>query len=72
MTDGLSMVEFKCHPADPALETCKQAILLGADLIVLGAHRRHNKASLCRVGYIGTTILENAPCPVLLVPCEEN
>ena len=68
MANRLSTVRFRCHPADPALETCRLATLIGADLILLGAHRYPGKASVCRVGYVGTTILENAPCPVLFVP----
>ena len=64
-------VSFKCIPADPALMTCKMARDLGTDLIVLGCHQLPEKMCLGRVDYIGMTILEKAPCPVMLVPlCE--
>lgn len=67
----LKKVSFKCMPADPALEVCKQAIQINADLIVLGCHQLPEKMCLGRVDYIGITILEKAPCPVMLVPlCE--
>ena len=59
---------FICVPADPALNTCKMARELDVDLIILGCHQLPEKMSLGRVDYIGMTILEKAPCPVLLVP----
>ena len=58
-------------PADPALEVCKQAIQINADLIILGCHQLPEKLSLGRVDYIGITILEKAPCPVMLIPLSE-
>ncbi len=62
---------FKCLPADPALMTCRMARDLGVDLIILGCHQLPQKMCLGRVDYIGMTILEKAPCPVMLVPlCE--
>jgi len=64
-------VSFICLPADPALATCKMAREMNADLIVLGCHQLPEKMCLGRVDYIGMTILEKAPCPVMLVPlCE--
>jgi nucleotide-binding universal stress UspA family protein len=64
-------VSFTCLPADPALATCKMARELDVDLIVLGCHQLPEKMCLGRIDYIGMTILEKAPCPVLLVPlCE--
>ncbi len=64
-------VSFKCLPADPALMTCKMARELGVDLIILGCHQLPEKMCLGRVDYVGMTILEKAPCPILLVPlCE--
>lgn len=64
-------VAFKCIPADPALEVCKQARNIPADLIVLGCHQLPEKMCMGRIDYVGMTILENAPCPVMLVPlCE--
>ena len=62
---------FICVPADPALKTCKMARELNVDLIILGCHQLPEKMCLGRVDYIGMTILEKAPCPVMLVPlCE--
>ena len=62
---------FICLPADPALKTCKMAREFNVDLIVLGCHQLPEEMCLGRVDYIGMTILEKAPCPVLLVPlCE--
>ena len=64
-------VSFTCLPADPALMTCKMAREMNADLIILGCHQVPEKMCLGRVDYIGMTILEKAPCPVMLVPlCE--
>jgi nucleotide-binding universal stress UspA family protein len=62
---------FRYMPGDPALEVCKQAILINADLIILGCHQLPQKMPLGRVDYIGITILEKAPCPVMLVPLSE-
>jgi nucleotide-binding universal stress UspA family protein len=62
---------FICLPADPAMKTCKMARDLNVDLIILGCHQLPEKMCLGRVDYIGMTILEKAPCPVMLVPlCE--
>ena len=67
----LENVSFTCLPADPALATCKLARETNVDLIVLGCHQLPKKMSLGRVDYIGMTILEKAPCPVMLVPLNE-
>jgi len=64
----LKNISFKCRPADPALEACKLARDLQADLLVLGCHSRKEKMCMGRIDYVGMTILENAPCPVMLVP----
>ena len=62
---------FICLPADPAMKTCKMAREMNVDLIILGCHQLPEKMCLGRVDYIGMTILEKAPCPVLLIPlCE--
>lgn len=68
LVENLGKVTFKCMPADPALEVCRLAIQIKADLIVLGCHQIVEKISLGRVDYVGITILEKAPCPVMLVP----
>ena len=64
----LQNVSFKCLPADPALEVCKMARNISADLIILGCHQLQEKIGMGRVDYVGMTILEKAPCPVMLVP----
>ena len=61
-------VTFNSRPADPALHVCKLAHTLPADLIVLGCHQLSEKISMGRLDYVGVTILEKAPCPVMLVP----
>jgi nucleotide-binding universal stress UspA family protein len=68
---GTSAVAIDYFPADPALEVCRIAGNIGADLIVVGCHQPHRRYSLGRVDYIGMTILEKAPCAVLLVPLIE-
>ena len=65
-------VTFKCRPTDPAMHVCKLAQTLPADLIVLGCHQFSEKISTGRLDYVGVTILENAPCPVMLVPYSKN
>ena len=60
--------KFECAPADPGLEICKMARRIGADLILMGSHNDSEKPNLSRVNYVGMTILEKAPCPVMLVP----
>ena len=64
----LKNVTFNSQPADPALQVCKLAHSLPADLIVLGCHQLSEKISMGRLDYVGVTILEKAPCPVMLVP----
>ncbi|MBW2412259.1 MAG: universal stress protein [Deltaproteobacteria bacterium] len=68
LVGDLDNVTYKCMPADPGLEVCRQAIQLDADLIVLGCHQLPEKISLGRIDYVGITILEKAPCPVMLIP----
>jgi len=69
---SLPNVTFNCRPADPALQVCKLAHMLPADLIVLGCHQLSEKISMGRLDYVGMTILEKAPCPVMLVPYVET
>ncbi len=68
LLERLKNVSFKCLPADPALEVCKIARNIKADLIVLGCHQLPEKMCMGRIDYVGMTILEKAPCPVMLVP----
>ena len=65
---GFNNVTFGCLPADPALETCKIARLDKTDLIILGSHQIPEQSYISRVDYVGMTILEKAPCPVMLIP----
>ena len=64
----LQNVTFTSRPADPALHVCKLAHELPADLIVMGCHQLSEKISMGRLDYVGVTIMEKAPCPVMLVP----
>jgi nucleotide-binding universal stress UspA family protein len=65
-------VTFKCMPADEALDVCRQAMKINADLIILGCHQLSDRASMGRVDYVGSTILEKAPCPIMLIPYSEK
>jgi nucleotide-binding universal stress UspA family protein len=60
--------KFGYSPTDPGLEICKIARQIQADLILLGCHDELDKQSIARLDYVGMTILEKAPCPVMLVP----
>ena len=71
LTKGLDQVRFESLPGDPAMAVCRIARETKADLILLGCHKRSNETPLVRVDYVGSTILEKSPCPVLLVPLIE-
>jgi nucleotide-binding universal stress UspA family protein len=60
--------EFICLPDDPAMGICTLATDLRADLIILGEHQTARQYSLGRLDYIGMTVVEKAPCPVMIVP----
>ena len=64
----LTDISFEFFPADPALQVCRIAKTIRADLIILGCHQPLRKVSLGRIDYVGMTILEKAPCPVMLIP----
>ena len=68
MLGNLKNISFRCRPADPALEACKLARDIPADLLVFGCRSHKEKMCMGRIDYVGMTILENAPCPVMLVP----
>ena len=71
LVGDLKKVSFECQPADPALAVCKLARNMQTDLIILGCHQLPEKMCMGRIDYVGMTILEKAPCPVMLVPlCE--
>ena len=59
---------FGYSPTDPAMEICKIARQTKADLILLGCHDEPEKPQLARLDYVGLTILEKSPCPVMLIP----
>jgi len=68
LIDDFPKFKFESSPNDPGLEICKIARKIRADLILLGCHDEPGKPKLARLDYVGVTILENAPCPVMLVP----
>jgi nucleotide-binding universal stress UspA family protein len=68
LLNGSNNTTFRCRPADPAMEICKLARHNNCDLIILGSHQQPEKKPMGRINYVGNTILEKAPCPVMLVP----
>jgi nucleotide-binding universal stress UspA family protein len=62
-------IAFTCRPADPALGACEEAAAIGAHMIIIEAYEPPQETT--RPGsadYDGQTIMENAPCPVMMVP----
>jgi nucleotide-binding universal stress UspA family protein len=68
LLNGSNKATFGYQPADPAMEICKLAQYNNNDLIILGSHQQPEKMCMGRIDYVGITILEKAPCPVMLVP----
>lgn len=66
---GVSHAAFNCWEADPAVEVVKLAGETRADLVVVGCHQVGDRPGITRLGTVGLTIAQTAPCPVLLVPC---
>ena len=60
--------KFDYLPTDPGLEICRIARQIQADLILVGCHDQPDKQNITRLDYVGMTILEKAPCPIMLVP----
>ena len=60
--------KFGYLPTDPGLEICKIARETNADLIFVGCHDEPGRGNITRLDYVGMTILEKAPCPVMVVP----
>ena len=60
--------KFGYSPTEPGLEICKIARQTQADLILVGCHDEPSRKNITRLDYVGLTILEKAPCPVMLVP----
>ena len=60
--------KFGFLPTDPGLEICKIARRTQADLILVGCHDEPERKNITRLDYVGMTILEKAPCPIMLVP----
>ncbi|MEJ5347666.1 MAG: universal stress protein [Desulfosoma sp.] len=69
---GVSHYGFNCWESDPAVEVVKLAEETRADLVVLGCHEVGNRPGISRLGMVGLTVAQTAPCPVLIVPCLEN
>ena len=61
-------IKFGYLPTDPGLEICKIARQTQTDLILVGCHDELGKHNITRLDYVGMTILEKAPCPIMLVP----
>ncbi len=72
LLQGYGKFAFNCWEADPAVEICRLAHDARADLVVLGCHEKSTHGAITRLGQVGSFILENAPCPVLLVPCPDR
>lgn len=68
LAQGLQRISYEYFPADPAMEVCRIARTIHADLIILGCHQPTLAINTGRIDYVGMTILEKAHCPVLLVP----
>ena len=68
LIDDFPNFKFESSPNHPGLEICKIAHQIQADLILLGCHDEPGRPTLARLDYVGVTILEKAPCPVMLVP----
>lgn len=66
---GYPRYAFNCWEADPSVEICKLALDMEADLVVIGCHQVSNRPGITRLGMVGMTIVQTAPCMVLLVPC---
>lgn len=64
---GLGECHFRCHPAEPGAGACALAREIGADLLVCGSHQRQGLGQP-RLGYTGLTLVETAPCAVMLTP----
>ncbi|ROQ89820.1 universal stress protein [Desulfosoma caldarium] len=69
LLQGVSRFGFNCWEADPAVEVVKLAEETRADLVVVGCHQVGDRPGITRLGMVGLTIAQTAPCPVLLVPC---
>lgn len=69
LLQGVAHWGFNCWEADPAVEVAKLAQETAADLVVVGCHEVGDRPGITRLGMVGLTIAQTAPCPVLLVPC---
>lgn len=67
--EGVPHFSFNSWEADPAVELVKLAKDTAADLLVIGCHEVGNRPGISRLGMVGLTIAQTAPCPVLVVPC---
>jgi nucleotide-binding universal stress UspA family protein len=71
--DRLPEVPVEAHVTigTPAAQICETALLIGADLIVMGSHSRRGMASLLQ-GSIAARTVRRASCPVFTVRSDER
>jgi nucleotide-binding universal stress UspA family protein len=55
------------YEGDPATTIVDRSLAIGADLLVMGTHGRSGFERLL-IGSVAESVLQKAPCPVLLVP----
>jgi nucleotide-binding universal stress UspA family protein len=64
---GGANASFLVWDGDPAESVIASAEAEGADLIVVGSHRR-NRVGRAILGSVSDEIVRSAPCPVIVVP----
>lgn len=74
LEDGLQLLREKSTRAqghlvtgEPVDEICRLAAEISADLIVVGHRRHQNLLARWWKGSVGASMIENAPCSVLIV-----
>ncbi len=72
LLSGYRQYAFNAWEADPSVEICLLARETDADLIVIGCHQREGRPGVTRLGQVGLSVLQGAPCMVLLVPCPDE
>ncbi|WP_344657020.1 universal stress protein [Catenulispora subtropica] len=77
--ERLTVAVLHAHAQHPEIKTSHQVVAgttgkvlteesSRADLVVVGAHRRHGEHAGLRIGPVATTLLHHAHCPVAVVP----
>jgi nucleotide-binding universal stress UspA family protein len=61
---------FACCSGDPAMETAKFARQINAEVIIVGCHTRGDRPAISRLGETTLSLLQWAPCSVMMVPCD--